>query len=220
MRSNGKNFFGDYRKEIMYTCAGVQVSWNSRQILEAAPFMDKLPLCHWRVMMKIMRCAEYAFEAISNHQVISNVHHAKQLAPFKIMKIPSCNDYTPLKYYGSIGFGCNVFLWCHTDSDFTMSIGSIHLKGKDQYKVDNATIVYFCFHTLGVAVPLRPEDFLIFNSLIPHCVSSWCTQTEDIYIVAMYQKSSVVGLNNNQLPLDDKQTVLSKRYQHISFIEI
>ena len=59
----------------MYTCAGVQVSWNSRQILEAAPFMDKLPLCHWRVMMKIMRCAEYAFEAISNHQVISNVHH-------------------------------------------------------------------------------------------------------------------------------------------------
>jgi hypothetical protein len=77
LRSNRKNIFGDYGKEIMYTCAGVQVSQNSRQVLEAAPFMVKLPLCHWRMMMKMMRCAEYAFEAISDHQVISNVYHAK-----------------------------------------------------------------------------------------------------------------------------------------------
>ncbi len=102
----------------------------------------------------------------------------------------------------------------------TMSIASIHLKGKDQYKVDDDTIVYFCFPTLGVAVPLQPGDFLIFNSLIPHCVSSQCEQADDVYIVAMYLKSSVVGLNNNQLPLDDKQTVLSKRYKHISSIEM
>jgi hypothetical protein len=110
LRSNGKKFFGDYGKEIMYTCAGVRVSRNSWQVLEAAPFMDKLSHCHWRVMMKKMQCAKYAFEAISNHQVISNVHHAKQLVSFKTMKIPSCNDYTPLKYYSGIGFGCNVFL--------------------------------------------------------------------------------------------------------------
>ncbi len=125
LRSNGKKMFGDYGKEIMYTCAGVQVSWNSRQVLEAAPFMDKLPVCHWRVMMKMMQCTEYAFEVISDHQVISNVHHAKQLVPFKTLKIPSCDDYTPLKYYGGIGFGCNVFLQCHTESDFTISIVSI-----------------------------------------------------------------------------------------------
>jgi hypothetical protein len=93
-----------------------------------------------------------------------------------------------------------------------MSIASVHLKGKDQYKVKNDAIVYFCFPTLGVAVPLRPGDFLIFNTLIPHCVSSRCKQTDKVYIVAMYLKSSVVGLNNNQLPLDDKHTVLSKSY--------
>jgi hypothetical protein len=162
--------------------------------------------------MKMMRCAEYAFEAISGHQVVSNVHHAKQLVPLKTMKIPSCNDYTPLKYYGSIGFVCNVFLRCHTDSDFTMSIASVHLKGKDQYKVDNDAVVYFCFPTLGDVVPLQPGDFLIFNSLIPHCVSSRCKQMDNVYIVAMYLKSSVVGSNNNQLPLDDKQTVFSKHY--------
>jgi hypothetical protein len=124
--------------------------------------MDRLTLCLWGVLMKMMRHGETAFEAISDHQVIINVYHAKRLIPFKTMTIPSCDDCTPLRYYGSIGFGCNVFLQCHTDSDFTMSIVSIHIKGKDQY---NVTL-------LGVAVPLRPGDFLIFNSLIPHCVSS------------------------------------------------
>jgi hypothetical protein len=101
-----------------------------------------------------------------------------------------------------------------------MSIASVHLKGKDQYKVDNDAFVYFCFPTLGVVVPLQPGDFLIFNSLIPHCISSQCKQTGNVYIVAMYVQSSVVGLNNNQLPLDDKQTVLSNCYQHISSIEM
>jgi hypothetical protein len=163
--------------------------------------------------MKLMQHGETAFEAISNHQVISNVYHAKQLIPFKTMTIPSCNDCTPLKYYGSIGFGCNVFLQCHTDSDFTISIVSIHIKGKDQYNVDNEPVVYFCFPTLGVAVSLHPGDFLIFNSLIPHCVSSRCKQSDDKYVVAMYLKSSVVGLNNNDLPLDVKQSILFKRYQ-------
>ncbi len=143
-----------------------------RFLKQLLSWTNLLPLCHWRVMMKMMQCAEYAFEAISDHQVISNVHHAKRLVPFKTIKIPSCNEYTPLKYYGGIGFGCNLFLWWHTDSDFTMSIASIHSKGKDQYKVDDDAIVYFCFPTLGVAVPLRPGVFLIFNSLIPHCVSS------------------------------------------------
>ncbi len=93
----------------MYTCAGVQVSWNSRQVLDVAPLMDKLPLCHWRVMMKMMQCAEYAFEAVSDHQVISNIHHAKRLVPFKTIKIPSWDEYTPLKYYGGIGFGAMCF---------------------------------------------------------------------------------------------------------------
>jgi hypothetical protein len=142
----------------------------------------------------------------------SVMYITKWLVPFKTMKIPSCDDYTPLKYYGSIGFGCNVFLQCHTDSDFTMSIASVHLKGKDQYKVDNDAVVYFCFPTLGVAFILQPGDFLIFKTFIPHCVSSQCKQTDNVYIVAMYLKSSVVGLNNNQLPLDVKQTVLSMHY--------
>jgi hypothetical protein len=66
---------------------------------------------------------------------------------------------------------------------------------------------------LGVAVPLRPGDFLLFNALIPHCVSSRCRQAEEILSIAMYLKTSVVGMNNNQLPPNSLQTVLADRYR-------
>jgi hypothetical protein len=74
------------------------------------------------------------------------------------------------KYYGGIAYGCNVFLCCHTDADFTMSFSQVFLKGRNQYKIDDEVVVYFCFLILGVVLPLRPGDFLIFNSLISNCI--------------------------------------------------
>ena len=86
-----------------------------------------------------------------------------------------------------------------------MSIANVHLKGKDKYEFDDPIVIYFCFLTLGIAVPLRPGDFIIFNALIPHCVSSRCRQADEVMCISMYLKSSVVGLNDNLLPLDNKQ---------------
>ncbi len=110
LRSSAKQIFGDYGTPPMYTCAGLQVSQNSREVLDAALFMKQLPLHHWKVLMKLMKCAEYCFESIADHQVISNMFHTKKVVPFKTMNIPSRNSVTPLKYYGGFAFGCNVFL--------------------------------------------------------------------------------------------------------------
>jgi len=66
----------------MATCAGVQVSRNSQGVLDCAPFVEKLPQHHWRVLRSLMRCAEYCFEAITDHHVISLVYHAKQVVSF------------------------------------------------------------------------------------------------------------------------------------------
>ena len=52
-----------------------------------------------------------------------------------------------------------------------MSIVQAFLPGVNKYDVDDAIVVYFCFPTLGVSIPLRPGDYLFFNPLIPHCVS-------------------------------------------------
>ena len=42
--SNGKQVFGDYGRPVMYTCAGLHVSCNSCEVLDAALFMELLPL--------------------------------------------------------------------------------------------------------------------------------------------------------------------------------
>jgi hypothetical protein len=110
-----------------YTCARMQVSQNSHEVLDSDLFMKQLPLCHWKVLMKLMQCAEYCFKSIADHQAIIHMYHTKKVVPFKTMNIPSCKSVTPLKYYGGLPFGCNVFLQCHTDLDYTMSIALVHL---------------------------------------------------------------------------------------------
>ena len=66
-------------------------------------------------------------------------------------------------------------------------------------------VVYFCFPTIGVAVPLRPGDYLLFNAKIPHCVSSRCRFDDEIVVTSMYLKTAIVGMNNNDLPLTNEQ---------------
>ncbi len=164
VRGKRKRIFTDYGKRVMYTCVGIQVSRNSPQVLDQAPFMDKVKSHHLDALMWMMRRAELCFEQIADHQVISHVCHARSLLPFKTI--------SGSKYYGGMAFGCNVFLWCHTDSDFTMSISQVFIKGRNSYEVDDEVVVYFCFPTFRVAVPLQPGDFFMFNALISHCISS------------------------------------------------
>ena len=73
-----------------------------------------------------MRRAEESFKTIADHQVISHINHAKNAVPFKTFTAsnPKSNH---AKFFGGMGFGTNVFLPCHTDEDFTMSIAQIFL---------------------------------------------------------------------------------------------
>ncbi len=48
VRSDRKRIFGDNGQPVWYTCAGVQVSRNSREVLDSAPFLDKLQVNHWK----------------------------------------------------------------------------------------------------------------------------------------------------------------------------
>ncbi len=61
---------------------------------------------------------------------------------------------------------------------------------------------------MGVAVPLHPGDYLIFNELIPHCISSHCKLDDEIMCVSVYLKTSIVGMNNNDLALTSTQSII------------
>lgn len=210
-RSDKKCVFTDFGKTPRYACVGPQVSRNSQKVLDYPAFMNKLPSQHWRALLWLMRRAEEAYKDIADHQVISHIHHAKKAVPFKTFTTTDPQQASA-KFFGGIAFGSNVFLRCHTDQDFTMSISQVFCKDKSHYGVDDDVIVYFCFPTLGVSVPLRPGDYLLFNPLIPHCISSRCKYDDDIMCVSMYLKTAIVGMNDNSLELTPSQIKLADRF--------
>ncbi len=79
VHSDCKRILSDYGKRVMYTSAGVQVSWNARDVLDNNAYMDNLSDKHLSVFMKLMHHAEYCYETIADNNVISHVYHAKNL---------------------------------------------------------------------------------------------------------------------------------------------
>ncbi len=67
VRGEQKRIFTNYSKCFMYTCVGNQVSRNSAQVLDHAPFQfqDKLKRHHWEALMWMMRHAELCFKMIA-----------------------------------------------------------------------------------------------------------------------------------------------------------
>jgi hypothetical protein len=101
--------------------------------------------------------------------------------------------------FNGIGFGINVFLCCHMDLDFTLSSVQVNIDNTD-YCMDDKIVCYFCFPRIGMAVVLRPGDYLLFNAREPHCLSSRCHEDDQLYSISCYLKTSVVGLNGNSIP--------------------
>ena len=163
-----------------------------------------------------MKCAETSFRSLADHCVISHLHYAKKLVPFKpfTSTVDKSSTFSS-DFFGGIAFGSNVFLWCHTDADFTMSISQVFLKGRREYNINDDVIAYFCFPTLGVAVPLRPGDYFMFNALIPHCISSRCNMEDEIMCTSVYLTTEIVGMNNNDLKLTHKQSQVTHKL-HLS----
>jgi hypothetical protein len=96
-----------------------------------------------------------------------------------------------------------------------MSITQVFLKGRAEYQLNDQIIAYFCFPTLGVAVPLRPGDYFMFNALIPHCISSRCNLEDEVMVTSVYLKTAIVGMHNNALELTEKQSQIANKL-HLS----
>ena len=74
-------------------------------------------------------------------------------------------------------------------------------------------VAYFCFPRLGIAVALRPGDLLTCNALEPYAISSRCHKSDKLLCVSMYLKTAVVGLNNNDVELTEKQEEMWEMYR-------
>ena len=218
-RGHSKTIFGDPNHRVMYKCLGVRPGRNSKGVLDCDKWAERIDSIHWRRVMKMVMRAELLLEMFADQEVIDHLRAAKHVVPFQTMHAPhrhhSRAHIPHAKYFGAIAFGCNVFLRCHTDDDFTLSVAHVLLGGKKSYNLEDSVVVYFCFPTLGIAVPMRPGDFLLFNARIPHCISSRCCADDDIMCISMFLKTAVVGGNDNGKELDETQKSLSDLFREL-----
>ena len=82
-QSDHKRVFTDYGKHVTYTCVGPQPSRISNTVLNNPPFVDALPQHHWEKLVLMMKRAEISFCFFTDHCVLSHLHHAKKLVPFR-----------------------------------------------------------------------------------------------------------------------------------------
>jgi hypothetical protein len=152
---DAKHVYTDYGKHLIYACVGPQPSRNSKTVSTHPPFMDYFSDSDWRSLVWMMKSAEISFCEIAHHAVLSHLDLSKRVIPFKTFT-SSRADWPSnfhAQFFSGIAFGTNVFLHCHTDANFTFSIIQVFLKGKSQYLPDDEVVVYFCFPTIGVAIP-------------------------------------------------------------------
>ena len=185
-----------------YCCIGAQPGRAERGVQSGLyRLKNGLPSKEWDLLHKVLKRAEYAFDGYMDTEVIRHITSARSRVHFQTMvPSPSSSSKKDARYYNGLGFGINVYLRSHIDADFTMSIVQAHIDNHD-YANDDKIICYFAFPRIGVAVALRPGDFLLFNPREPHSISSRCNREDDVYIVSSYLKTAVVGLHDNSDPI-------------------
>ena len=195
-RGKGNHVFTENNSK--YCCVGAQPGRAQKGVLSGLyrlkhGFESK----DWDTLHKLLKRAEYAFDRYMNTDIIRHISCARSRVNFKTMEpSPSSSHQKTGRYYSGLGFGINVFLRCHVDRDFTMSIVQVHVDDHI-YQVDDKIVCYFAFPRIGIAVALRPGDFLLFNPQEPHSISSRCRTEDEIYCISSYLKTAVVGLNDN-----------------------
>ena len=205
--SKSQNVTTDANKPVRYCCIGTHVSMGNGGGI--TPFSAALECTDdniRRIVGQFVASIEHLFCAYVSNEEINIVTRAIELIEAPTMTMPpSASNPQPkkAKFYGAMAVGVNVCLAIHTDRDFTMSAISVKCRSNCQPK--ERILVYFAFPALGIAIPLRVGDVLFFNPNEPHCITSRVSETDSVYIVSLYLKSAVIGLNNNSIPLTVKQ---------------
>jgi hypothetical protein len=185
-------------KSNKYCCVGAQPGRAERGVQSGLYRLKNGFQSHeWDSLHKLLKRGEYAFDKYIDTDVIRHISCAKSRVNFKTMEpSPSSSNKKTARYYNGLGFGINIYLRSHVDHDFTMSIVQVHIDNH-VYQFDDKVLCYFAFPRIGLAVALRPGDFLLFNPQEPHSISSRCRKEDEIYCISSYLKTNVVGLNDN-----------------------
>jgi hypothetical protein len=206
-RGASKSVFGGKK----YCCVGAKANRNSVGVTPGLFKTGGVRESEWNCVVKAVKRCEHVFFSYASTSAIRHIREARELVPWE--GIHGAGDQsTSSSIYSGIAFGVNVFLRAHMDDDYTYSVIQVHVDNKD-YAVDDEVVCFFCFPCLGVAVPLRPGDFLLINALEYHCLSSRCKDSYNLFAVSSYLKTAVVGGNNNSVPLSMEEVKCMSLYE-------
>jgi hypothetical protein len=186
-----------------YCCVGAKANRSQRGVTPGLFRAGGITESDWNCVVKAAKRCEHAFYSFADTATIRHIREARELVQWEGIH-GAGNQSASTSIYSGIAFGVNVFLRAHVDEDYTYSVIQVHVDNKD-YVVDDEVVCYFCFPCLGVAIPLRPGDFLLINALEYHCLSSRCSEDYNLFAVSSYLKTAVVGGNDNSIALSSEE---------------
>ena len=182
-----------------FACIGVQPGQGKRGVSDFTYHAAKMPPSHWNNIVDYVKKVETVLKEYVSTDEIRRLDHGRKLVGYKTMcPMPGLEPSLPPQIFWGVAIGEDVHLPCHTDVDFSYSVVAVHMDGCS-YLYKDRIVAFFCFPRWGMAVALRCGDVLIFNPLEPHAISSRCRNDEKVYVVSIYLKTAVVGLNDNNI---------------------
>ena len=203
----GKGISIECTDSFKYACVGSATIKNGKGSRPLHHVMVKMKQEEQSILIQHVKCVERLFEKYMETTVIRNVREG-----IKLVNAPLLQNAAGEKasIYQSFAVGKNIYLSCHTDKDFVYSaVTVIHKEVKDE------VVAYFNFPRLGLSIPLKPFDVLFFNPKEPHMISSRCHDDDDIYCLSFYLKTGLIGGNDNDLKLTEKELECLRLYEDV-----
>ena len=185
-----------------YLCIGSKANRSKHGVSAYSQGLASISLDQQEVIQKYVDECERLYSCYISGDEVARVVEGIRLTGATTFSLPGIQDWKA-KYFNSIA-GCHggVVLPMHIDNgDFGMGHISIQCANAQA----DTILSYFCFPTLGVAVPMRAGDHLLFNPMVPHMISSNCDLKTRILPLSLYLKKDIIGLNNNKLDLTAEQ---------------
>jgi hypothetical protein len=207
-RSKKRKVFKETRGDgSTYVCLGVGCDHTSDAGLsQHLKGLDKDPQ-HHKTIGKYIRNVESQSSAWLNHEDLVFLQAVKEATGYPGFdcggnhhrgRQSSVSPKIFSSIFPAIACGRNVYLNVHTDEDFFWSVTTVIQNDAGPLQMHSTICNYFCFPTKGVSAALRHGDILLFNPLVPHCISSRCDDTRDEFCISLYLKTAVVGGNDNK----------------------
>jgi len=140
-KGGSKQVFTD--GDSKYYCVGAQPGRNKRGV-QSGLYKLKYGFLNsdWYTILNLLQHGEHMFDMYSPTNVIRHIVEARKRIPFVTMEpSPFSSSKQCARYYNGVGFGVNVYLRCHVDDDFTMSLVQVHM---DQlYQMNDPIFCYF-----------------------------------------------------------------------------